>query len=68
MVTDVRQLIAAASTFMTLEPGDAIATGTPSGVGVAKGEQLVDGDEVVIEIDSIGRLVNRVAATVEAVA
>jgi Fumarylacetoacetate (FAA) hydrolase family len=68
MVNDIRQLIAAASTFVTLEPGDVIATGTPSGVGVPKGEQLVNDDEVVIEIESIGRLANPVAVTVEAVA
>jgi len=39
---------------MTLESGDIILTGTPSGVG-----PLNDGDEVVVEIEGIGRLVNR---------
>jgi 2-keto-4-pentenoate hydratase/2-oxohepta-3-ene-1,7-dioic acid hydratase in catechol pathway len=41
---------------MTLEPGDVIATGTPSGVG-----PLVPGDVVEIEVEGIGRLRNHVA-------
>jgi len=40
---------------MTLEPGDLILTGTPAGVG-----ELADGDEVEIEIEGIGKLVNKV--------
>jgi len=40
---------------MTLEAGDIILTGTPSGVG-----PLSAGDEVVVEIEGIGRLVNGV--------
>ena len=49
------------SRIMTLDPGDIIATGTPGGVGVARTppEFLTDGDEVVVEIQGIGRLVNR---------
>lgn len=53
----VFDLVAMASRIMTLEPGDIIATGTPAGVG-----QLQPGDEVSIEIESIGTLTNRVAA------
>jgi 2-keto-4-pentenoate hydratase/2-oxohepta-3-ene-1,7-dioic acid hydratase in catechol pathway len=64
MVNDIGQLVAAASRLMTLEPGDVIATGTPSGVGAPNGEQLLNGDEVAIEIDSIGRLTNPVAGTI----
>ena len=47
---------------MTLEPGDVIATGTPSGVGYAMTppHPLKAGDEVVCEIASIGRLVTRI--------
>jgi 2-keto-4-pentenoate hydratase/2-oxohepta-3-ene-1,7-dioic acid hydratase in catechol pathway len=45
------------SAFMTLEPGDLIATGTPPGVG-----PLVPGDTVRIEIDGIGILENPVVA------
>jgi hypothetical protein len=44
-----------------LEPGDVIATGTPSGVGVFRDPPrfLADGDTVVVEIERIGRLENR---------
>ncbi len=45
------------SAFMTLEPGDLIATGTPPGVG-----PLAPGDTVRIEIDGIGILENPVIA------
>jgi 5-oxopent-3-ene-1,2,5-tricarboxylate decarboxylase/2-hydroxyhepta-2,4-diene-1,7-dioate isomerase len=53
MVNDVPALIAYLSSFMTLDDGDVILTGTPEGV--------VDcqvGDEVVTEIEGVGRLVN----------
>jgi 2-keto-4-pentenoate hydratase/2-oxohepta-3-ene-1,7-dioic acid hydratase in catechol pathway len=62
MLNDAWTLIEAVSSFVTLEPGDVIATGTPAGVGVARGEQLADGDEVAVEIDGLGRLVNPVTA------
>ncbi len=60
MVHDVPTLIAFCSRFMTLEPGDVIATGTPAGVGVFRAPPrfLGDGDEVVVEIGGIGRLTN----------
>jgi len=53
--------IAYLSRRMTLRPGDVIATGTPAGVGMPKGEFLKPGDEVRIEIAGCGALVNRVA-------
>ena len=61
MVHDVSHLIAFCSRFMTLDPGDVIATGTPGGVGVFRDPPrfLRDGDEVVVDIDGIGRLANR---------
>jgi 2-keto-4-pentenoate hydratase/2-oxohepta-3-ene-1,7-dioic acid hydratase in catechol pathway len=61
MVHDVPHLVAFCSRFMTLEPGDVIATGTPGGVGVFREPPrfLGNGDEVVVEIEGIGRLVNR---------
>jgi 2-keto-4-pentenoate hydratase/2-oxohepta-3-ene-1,7-dioic acid hydratase in catechol pathway len=62
MLNDCWRLVEAISASVTLEPGDVIATGTPAGVGVARGEQLADGDQVVVEIDGIGRLVNPVVA------
>jgi 2-keto-4-pentenoate hydratase/2-oxohepta-3-ene-1,7-dioic acid hydratase in catechol pathway len=61
MVHGVAELIAFCSRFMTLEPGDVIATGTPAGVGVFRQPPrfLGGGDEVVVEIEGIGRLTNR---------
>ncbi len=61
MVHGVAALIAFCSRAFTLEPGDIIATGTPSGVGWFRDPKrlLRDGDEVAVEIDRVGRLVNR---------
>jgi 2-keto-4-pentenoate hydratase/2-oxohepta-3-ene-1,7-dioic acid hydratase in catechol pathway len=56
MVFNVRQLIAFASSIMTLEPGDLLLTGTPAGVSPLK-----PGDAVKISIEGIGELVNPVA-------
>ena len=50
-IFDVPELIAEITTYMTLEPGDVILTGTPAGVGA-----LSDGDTVTVEIDGIPRL------------
>ncbi|MDR7484669.1 MAG: fumarylacetoacetate hydrolase family protein [Armatimonadota bacterium] len=55
MVFDVAALIEIISSFVTLEPGDVIATGTPRGVG-----PLQVGDVVEVEIPPIGVLRNRV--------
>ena len=62
MIFDIPTLIASLSEGLTLEAGDIIATGTPSGVGYAMvpPQFLTDGDEVVCEIDGIGRLANKV--------
>jgi 2-keto-4-pentenoate hydratase/2-oxohepta-3-ene-1,7-dioic acid hydratase in catechol pathway len=61
MVFGVAALVSFCSQAMTLEPGDVIATGTPAGVGWFREPKrmLHDGDEVVVEIERIGRLVNR---------
>jgi len=61
MVHGVAALIAFCSRAFTLEPGDIIATGTPSGVGWFRDPKrmLRDGDEVTVEIERVGRLVNR---------
>ncbi|AXA70762.1 fumarylacetoacetate hydrolase family protein [Achromobacter insolitus] len=53
MVFDVPALIEYFSSFMTLSPGDLILTGTPDGI-----VNVQPGDEVVTEIEGIGRLVN----------
>ena len=64
MIFGCAELIAYLSRFMTLEPGDVVSTGTPSGVGVARKPPVYmkDGDTVEIEIDGIGTLENRVRA------
>jgi 5-oxopent-3-ene-1,2,5-tricarboxylate decarboxylase / 2-hydroxyhepta-2,4-diene-1,7-dioate isomerase len=53
MVNDIPALIEYLSSFMTLDAGDVILTGTPEGV-----VNVNVGDEVVCEIDGIGRLIN----------
>ena len=55
MVFSIPSLLAYISRIMTLEPGDLVATGTPSGVG-----PLVSGDVVEIEIEGISRVTNPV--------
>jgi 2-keto-4-pentenoate hydratase/2-oxohepta-3-ene-1,7-dioic acid hydratase in catechol pathway len=55
MVHGVDDLLSYISQVMTLEPGDAVFTGTPAGVG-----PLVDGDVVEVEIDGVGVLRNPV--------
>jgi 2-keto-4-pentenoate hydratase/2-oxohepta-3-ene-1,7-dioic acid hydratase in catechol pathway len=54
MIFSVGEIIAHLSQVMTLEPGDLIAMGTPSGVGAALGRFLKPGDEVEVEIEKIG--------------
>ncbi|MEW6447187.1 MAG: fumarylacetoacetate hydrolase family protein [Bacillota bacterium] len=55
LIFDVYYLVSFISYIMTLHRGDIILTGTPSGVGPLK-----PGDEVVVEVEGIGRLKNRV--------
>jgi 2-keto-4-pentenoate hydratase/2-oxohepta-3-ene-1,7-dioic acid hydratase in catechol pathway len=60
MICPVAELVAAASEVVTLEPGDVIATGTPSGVGAGRGLYLRGGDVVRVTIDGLGTLENTV--------
>ena len=60
MVSPVAELVAAASEVVTLEPGDVITTGTPSGVGAGRGRYLRGGDIVRVTIDGLGTLENTV--------
>jgi 2-keto-4-pentenoate hydratase/2-oxohepta-3-ene-1,7-dioic acid hydratase in catechol pathway len=60
MVCTVAELVSAASQVVTLEPGDVIATGTPSGVGAGRGLYLRGGDVVRTSIDGLGALENTV--------
>jgi len=64
MIHDIYAQIAHLSTAFTLEPGDLLATGTPSGVGVAMNpaKYLRVGDVMRAEIDGIGAIENRVVA------
>jgi acylpyruvate hydrolase len=58
LIHSVPELVAHLSELMTLEPGDVIATGTPSGVGSAREPQvwLKTGDEIVISSRALGEL------------
>jgi acylpyruvate hydrolase len=60
LVFDPVALVQYASTILTLQPGDVIATGTPGGVGHARKppRYLTDGSVVVTEISGLGRLEN----------
>ncbi|WP_299649490.1 fumarylacetoacetate hydrolase family protein [uncultured Tateyamaria sp.] len=62
MIFDIPTLIASLSEGLTLEPGDIIATGTPSGVGYAMDPPrfLAAGDTVVCTVSEIGELSNSV--------
>ncbi|WP_254764439.1 fumarylacetoacetate hydrolase family protein [Natrinema marinum] len=51
LIFSIPELIAEITTYLTLEPGDVIATGTPEGVG-----PLSDGDEIEIEVEGVGTL------------
>ena len=55
LIFSIPFLIAYLSEFMTLQPGDMIATGTPKGLS-----DVVPGDEVIVEVEGIGRLVNHI--------
>jgi 2-keto-4-pentenoate hydratase/2-oxohepta-3-ene-1,7-dioic acid hydratase in catechol pathway len=61
LIFSVPALVSHLSRLMTLEPGDIISTGTPSGVGSVRDPRvwLKDGDEVVVSSPTLGRLANR---------
>ncbi len=56
MISTVAETIVFASSFMTLEPGDIIETGTPSGVGATSGTYLKSGDVMEARIEKLGTL------------
>jgi len=64
MVFGVAQIVSYVSRFITLIPGDLIATGTPAGIGCTRTPQVLLGNDDVLEteIEDIGRLVNVVVA------
>jgi 2-keto-4-pentenoate hydratase/2-oxohepta-3-ene-1,7-dioic acid hydratase in catechol pathway len=61
MIFNLAEQIVQLSNGMTLHPGDLILTGTPAGVGSARGEFLKAGDVVKIWIEKIGTLTNKMA-------
>ena len=64
LIFKIPALIAFLSSVFTLEPGDIVSTGTPSGVGVARKPQrfLQPGEEVTVKVEGIGELTNPVVA------
>lgn len=64
LIFKIPELVAYLSSIVTLEPGDVVATGTPSGVGFARKppRYLQPGDEVAISIEGLGELSNPVVA------
>jgi 2-keto-4-pentenoate hydratase/2-oxohepta-3-ene-1,7-dioic acid hydratase in catechol pathway len=64
MTYSVPETVAFLTSFMTLEPGDVIATGTPHGVGFRREPPVFmqPGDVIQVEIDRLGSVVNTVAA------
>jgi 2-keto-4-pentenoate hydratase/2-oxohepta-3-ene-1,7-dioic acid hydratase in catechol pathway len=67
LIFNIPALIEYLSAVFTLEPGDVISTGTPSGVGFARKPPrwLVDGDDVVVRVEGLGELRNPVANEVD---
>lgn len=63
MILDVPTFIETVTSYVTLEPGDLLATGTPAGVGIGFNppRYLQPGDEVRVSISGIGELTNPVA-------
>ncbi|KAL7269670.1 hypothetical protein RUND412_007651 [Rhizina undulata] len=62
LIFSIPTLIATISAGTTIQPGDVIATGTPAGVGIGfkPPRFLSSGDEIVVEVEGLGRLVNKV--------
>jgi 2-keto-4-pentenoate hydratase/2-oxohepta-3-ene-1,7-dioic acid hydratase in catechol pathway len=62
LIFRIPELVAYLSQVMTLEPGDIVSTGTPSGVGSGREPRvwLKHGDEVVVASPTLGRLETRI--------
>ena len=68
MIYNIYQQIEYLSSVMTLEPGDVLATGTPSGIGAPTGRFLPPGDLLHLTIDGLGAIEHRVVAEDDAIA
>ena len=62
MIYDIYDQIEYLSTVMTLEPGDILATGTPSGIGAPTGRFLKPGDRMRLEIEALGMIESEIIA------
>jgi acylpyruvate hydrolase len=64
LIFSIPTLIATISEFTTLEPGDVVLTGTPSGVGYRRDPQifLKDGDTITVTVEGVGSITNTVRA------
>ena len=62
LIFSIPTLVAYLSSICTLRPGDLIFTGTPSGVGLARGRFLAEGELIVSSAEVIGELGNRCVA------
>ena len=64
MIFRVPSIVSYISQIVTLEPGDVIMTGTPSGIGNARSPQVFmkAGDTITIEIERLGKLTNPIVA------
>ncbi|WP_281689785.1 fumarylacetoacetate hydrolase family protein [Pseudonocardia thermophila] len=60
MLFGFSEVVSAISRSIPLRPGDVICTGTPAGVGSARGRYLADGDTVTVRVSGVGQLVNPV--------
>jgi len=61
MIFSIAECISYISQYMTLKPGDVISSGTPEGVvfGMKEKKWLRPGDEVIVEVEGLGKCVNR---------
>lgn len=64
LIFSIPELVSTLSTWMTLEPGDIISTGTPSGVGLGMDPMvwLADGDDLLVSSPQLGELRTRISA------
>lgn len=62
LIWPLEEIVSEIASFMTLLPGDVIATGSPAGIAVETGKFLAEGDRVRVEIDGIGSVENVVHA------